>query len=29
MGSGGIVPVFLNVGTRWRWVVSPMSQLLV
>jgi len=22
MGSGGIAPFFLNVGTRWKWVVS-------
>jgi hypothetical protein len=22
MGSGGIAPRILNLGTRWRWVVS-------
>jgi len=25
-GSGGIVPGILDVGTRWRWVVSLTSR---
>jgi hypothetical protein len=27
-GSGSIAPLILNLGTRWRWVVSLTSQLL-
>jgi len=27
-GSRGIVPLILNVGTKWRWVFSFTSQLL-
>jgi len=27
-GSGSIVPCILNLGTRWRWVVSFTSQPL-
>jgi hypothetical protein len=27
-GSGGIAPCILNLGTRWRWVVSFTSQQL-
>jgi len=28
MGSGGIDPLALNLGTRWRWMVSFTSQPL-
>jgi len=34
MGNGGVAPCILNLGTRWKWVVSfilwplyPMSNL--
>jgi len=28
LGSGGIAPCILNLGTRWRWVVSSTPRLL-
>jgi hypothetical protein len=28
LGSGGIAPLILNLGTRWRWVISFTSRLL-
>jgi hypothetical protein len=28
-GSGGIPPWFLNLGTRWMWMVSIKSRLLL
>jgi hypothetical protein len=28
LGSGGIAPCILDLGTRWRWVVSFMPRLL-
>jgi len=28
-GSGGTVPLILNLGTVWRWVVSFTSQPLL
>jgi hypothetical protein len=28
LGSGGITPHFLHLGTRWRWVVSFTLRLL-
>jgi len=27
-GSGSIAPHILNLGTRWRWVVSSIPRLL-
>jgi hypothetical protein len=26
-GSGGIAPRIINLGTRWRWMVSLMPRL--
>jgi hypothetical protein len=26
LGSGGIAPLILNLGTRWKWVVSFTPQ---